>query len=115
MRWQIERRCAVPDFYKLTCGVEVEDIVFPAFAGAGFGIDERRFRMNVIVSTEEIGFVENNWVGRDLTIGDAVRLNVALRASTPFQLNGPSFHSSLGQRNEKLITLRNLRAARTDF
>jgi uncharacterized protein YcbX len=40
--------------------------------------DERRFRMNVIVGTEEIGFVENNWVGRDLTIGDAVRLNVAL-------------------------------------
>ena len=40
--------------------------------------DERRFRMNVIVGTEETGFVENNWVGRDLTIGDAVRLNVAL-------------------------------------
>ena len=34
--------------------------------------------MNVIVGTEEIGFVENNWVGRDLTIGDTVRLNIAL-------------------------------------
>ena len=40
--------------------------------------DERRFRMNVIVATEEGGFVENNWVGRELAIGDAVRLNVAL-------------------------------------
>ena len=40
--------------------------------------DERRFRMNVIVSTKEAGFVENNWIGHDLAIGDAIRLNVAL-------------------------------------
>ena len=40
--------------------------------------DERRFRMNVIVGTEEAGFVENNWVGHDLAIGDMVRLHVAL-------------------------------------
>ncbi len=41
-------------------------------------IDERRFRMNVIVSTTEAGFVENGWVGHTLAIGDAVRLSVAL-------------------------------------
>ena len=40
--------------------------------------DERRFRMNVIVGTTEAGFVENNWIGRELAIGDAIRLNVAL-------------------------------------
>ena len=40
--------------------------------------DERRFRMNVIVASEEEGFVENNWVGHELAIGDAVRLHVAL-------------------------------------
>jgi len=40
--------------------------------------DERRFRMNVIIDTKEAGFVENNWVGHDLAIGDAMRLNVAL-------------------------------------
>ena len=40
--------------------------------------DERRFRMNVIVGTEEAGFVENDWVGRELAIGDGVRLSVAL-------------------------------------
>jgi len=40
--------------------------------------DERRFRMNVIVGTKEAGFVENNWIGRDLAMGDAIRLNVAL-------------------------------------
>jgi uncharacterized protein len=40
--------------------------------------DERRFRMNVIVDTDEAGFVENDWVSRQLVIGDAVRLSVAI-------------------------------------
>ena len=34
--------------------------------------------MNVIVDTEEAGFVENDWIGHELAIGDAVRLSVAL-------------------------------------
>jgi uncharacterized protein YcbX len=40
--------------------------------------DTRRFRMNVIVDTPEHGFVENEWVGHTLAIGDNVRLGVAL-------------------------------------
>ncbi|HXV59807.1 MAG TPA: MOSC N-terminal beta barrel domain-containing protein, partial [Vicinamibacteria bacterium] len=40
--------------------------------------DRRRFRMNVIVDTEKPGFVENDWIGHGLTIGDEVRANVAL-------------------------------------
>jgi uncharacterized protein YcbX len=40
--------------------------------------DERRFRMNLIIRTKEAGFVENDWIGRGLAIGEAVRLNVAL-------------------------------------
>lgn len=40
--------------------------------------DARRFRMNVIVDSKEAGFVENNWIGRELAIGGAIRLNVAL-------------------------------------
>lgn len=40
--------------------------------------DERRFRMNVIVGTEESGFVENNWIGRELAIGDTVRLRATM-------------------------------------
>ena len=40
--------------------------------------DQRRFRMNVIVGAREPGFVENDWVGRELAIGAAVRLKVAL-------------------------------------
>ena len=40
--------------------------------------DQRRFRMNLIVDTREPGFLENDWVGRELGIGATVRLNVAL-------------------------------------
>jgi uncharacterized protein YcbX len=40
--------------------------------------DARRFRMNVIVDTPARGFVENEWLGRTLTIGDDVQLGVAL-------------------------------------
>ena len=35
--------------------------------------DARRFRMNVIVDTPARGFVENEWVGRTLAIGDDVQ------------------------------------------
>jgi uncharacterized protein len=41
-------------------------------------IDVRRFRMNVIVTTTEPGFVENDWVDRTLHLGDEVRLSVAM-------------------------------------
>lgn len=40
--------------------------------------DQRRFRMNVIVNANETGFVENDWVGRELAIGDDVKLRVAM-------------------------------------
>jgi uncharacterized protein YcbX len=40
--------------------------------------DDRRFRMNVIVETPARGFVENEWLGRTLAIGDDVQIGVAL-------------------------------------
>jgi uncharacterized protein YcbX len=40
--------------------------------------DQRRFRMNVIVTAKETGFVENGWIGRELAIGENVRLRVAI-------------------------------------
>jgi uncharacterized protein YcbX len=40
--------------------------------------DERRFRMNLIIDTEEAGFVENNWIGHELALGDAIRIHVAM-------------------------------------
>jgi uncharacterized protein YcbX len=40
--------------------------------------DARRFRMNVIVESSAPGFVENDWVGRTLAIGDEVQVEVAL-------------------------------------
>ncbi len=41
-------------------------------------IDERRFRMNVIVGTTSPGFVENRWVGREVALGATARLHVAM-------------------------------------
>ena len=38
--------------------------------------DERRFRMNVIIKTEQTGFVENEWLGRELALGQGARLAV---------------------------------------
>ena len=40
--------------------------------------DARRVRMNATIATKEIGFVENGWIGRQLAVGDAVRLRVAM-------------------------------------
>ena len=40
--------------------------------------DARRFRMNVIVASDEQGFVENGWVERGLAMGDQVRLRVTM-------------------------------------
>lgn len=38
--------------------------------------EARRFRPNVVLTTEQVGFVENDWVGRTLALGDEVRLKV---------------------------------------
>jgi uncharacterized protein YcbX len=41
-------------------------------------IEVRRFRPNIVVATrpEEQGFVENDWIGRTISIGDELRLGV---------------------------------------
>ena len=41
-------------------------------------VDQRRFRMNMIVATKEPGFLENGWVGHGLEIGSTAQLVVAL-------------------------------------
>ena len=40
--------------------------------------DERRFRMNIVVRTNEPGFVENAWIDRTLEIGESVRLRITM-------------------------------------
>ena len=40
--------------------------------------DVRRFRMNVIIDNPAHGFVENDWIGSSIAIGDEVQLGVAL-------------------------------------
>lgn len=38
--------------------------------------EARRFRPNIVVSTAEQGFVENDWIGHTVAIGDEVRLQI---------------------------------------
>jgi uncharacterized protein YcbX len=40
--------------------------------------DPRRFRMNVILKTEPKGFIENDWIGRTLGMGETTRFSVTL-------------------------------------
>ena len=40
--------------------------------------DPRRFRMNLVVSTEEPGFVEDGWIGRQLALGGGAVLAVTM-------------------------------------
>ncbi len=38
--------------------------------------EARRFRPNIIVNTDQAGFVESGWVGKTVTIGDEVKLKI---------------------------------------
>jgi MOSC domain-containing protein len=38
--------------------------------------EARRFRPNIVISTAERGFVENDWLGRTITVGETVRLRI---------------------------------------
>lgn len=39
--------------------------------------EARRFRPNIVVSTAKRGFVENDWIGQTVRIGDDVRLEIS--------------------------------------
>ncbi len=42
-------------------------------------VEAERYRPNVVIRTEAAGFVENDWPGRDLRIGDELTLRVVAR------------------------------------
>ena len=65
--------------------------------------DERRFRKNVVVDTREDGFVENEWIGHSLQIGDTVRIAVSL--SDPRCVMTTLAQGDLPKDNEILRTL----------
>lgn len=43
-------------------------------------LDGRRFRPNILIETDADGFAEDAWQGREIAVGNAVRLRVAERA-----------------------------------
>lgn len=65
--------------------------------------DERRFRMNVVVDTAKDGFVENEWTGHSLQIGETVRIAVSL--SDPRCVMTTLAQGDLPKDNEILRTL----------
>ncbi|MER7751825.1 MOSC N-terminal beta barrel domain-containing protein [Kitasatospora sp. NPDC097643] len=63
-----------------------------AAAGAESEVEAERYRPNLVLRTEGEGFVENDWVGRELTIGATLRLNVLVptpRCAVPTLRHGP--------------------------
>jgi MOSC domain-containing protein len=44
----------------------------------GATFDERRYRPNIVVDTEEDGFVENGWPGRAIAFGSGTRVTVSI-------------------------------------
>jgi uncharacterized protein len=55
--------------------------------------EPRRFRPNIIVATgpDAAGFVENDWVGRTVAIGDSVRLRVVMATGRCVMTTLPQF------------------------
>ncbi|MEV0617947.1 MOSC domain-containing protein [Nonomuraea sp. NPDC050404] len=55
-------------------------------------VEALRYRPNLVISTDDEGFVENAWVGRDLHVGDDVVLHVLApspRCAVPTLAHGP--------------------------
>ncbi|MEV4107422.1 MOSC domain-containing protein [Nonomuraea sp. NPDC049695] len=55
-------------------------------------VEALRYRPNLVIGTEEEGFPENDWVGRELYVGDEVVLKVIVaspRCAVPTLAHGP--------------------------
>jgi uncharacterized protein YcbX len=50
-------------------------------------IDARRFRPNIVVETGEEGFQEDGWEGREILLGDVVRLRVTKQTERCVMVN----------------------------
>ncbi|MBV6699656.1 MOSC domain-containing protein [Kitasatospora aureofaciens] len=56
------------------------------------GAEAERYRPNLVIRTEDTGYVENAWVGRELCIGPDVRLRIVIptpRCAVPTLRHGP--------------------------
>lgn len=55
-------------------------------------VEVQRYRPNIVIHTDESGFVENGWIGRELGIGPRVRLRITVptpRCAVPTLAHGP--------------------------
>ena len=49
--------------------------------------DARRFRPNIVVETNDAGFQEDSWEGREILLGDTVRLRVTKQTERCVMVN----------------------------
>ncbi|MFB4281131.1 MULTISPECIES: MOSC domain-containing protein [unclassified Nonomuraea] len=66
-------------------------------------VEALRYRPNLVIATEAEGFVENDWVGRGLRVGDDVLLQVIV--ATPRCAVPTLAHGSLGRDADALRTV----------
>ncbi|MEU0052728.1 MOSC N-terminal beta barrel domain-containing protein [Streptomyces sp. NPDC006184] len=55
-------------------------------------VELQRYRPNIVIHTDERGFVENAWIGRELTVGPELRLRITVptpRCAVPTLAHGP--------------------------
>jgi uncharacterized protein YcbX len=69
--------------------------------------DPRRFRPNVVIDTDEVGFVENDWTGHRVRIGD-VELHVSIPVPRCVMTTLPSSDLPLDRDVLRSITARNM-------
>lgn len=69
----------------------------------GEPVDPRRFRANLLIDTESTGFIEDNWVGKQIKIGTTATLRVIAPLQRCVMVNNPQ--EELRQDNRLLRTL----------
>lgn len=55
-------------------------------------VEVQRYRPNIVIRTEDGGFVENTWIGRELAVGPELRLRITVptpRCAVPTLAHGP--------------------------
>lgn len=79
----------------------------------GEPVDPRRFRANLLIDTESTGFIEDNWVGKQIKVGTTVILRVMAPLQRCVMVNNSQ--EELRQDNRLIRTLVKIMVQRLGF
>ena len=73
--------CTLAQAFALAIRHHIDVVELRALGGelGAPAVDERRFRPNLVISTDASGFAEEAWLGRELRLGEEVRLRITSR------------------------------------